>query len=55
MGYKIKLLPIVHADLRKGRKWCYDKNPAIAEAFKKEVNKEIEHIGKGDRLYWKVS
>jgi len=45
MSYEIKLLPIVHKDLRKAKKWYSDKNQELANDFKIEVNKEIEYIG----------
>ena len=51
MSYKIKLLPIVHTDLRKAKKWYHDKNPTLAEEFKIEVNKEIDYIGEYPEHY----
>ena len=45
MAYKVELLPIVHEDLRKAKKWYQDKSEALAEEFKAEVNKEIDYIG----------
>ncbi len=44
MNYKIKLLPIVHSDLQKAKKWYQNKNEALAKEFKEEVNKEIDYI-----------
>lgn len=51
MSYKIKLLPIVHTDLRKAKKWYHDKNPTLAKEFKIEVNKEIDYIGEYPEHY----
>jgi plasmid stabilization system protein ParE len=51
MSYKIKLLPIVHTDLRKAKKWYYDKNETLAKEFKTEVNKEIDYIGEYPEHY----
>jgi len=51
MSYDIKLLPIVHKDLRKAKKWYYDKNQELANEFKTEVDKEIEYIGKFPEHY----
>lgn len=51
MSYKIKLLPIVHTDLRKAKKWYHDKNPTLAIEFKIEVNKEIDYIGEYPEHY----
>lgn len=51
MSYIIKLLPIVHVDLRNAKKWCHAKNPILAEEFKAEVNKEIEYIGEYPEHY----
>lgn len=45
MSYNIKLLPIVHTDLRKAKKWYHDKNETLSKEFKIEVNKEIDYIG----------
>jgi len=45
MGYKIKLLPIVHADLRKAKKWYNEQRGELGEEFKAEVNKEIDYVG----------
>lgn len=44
MGYSIKLLPSALKDLRDAKKWYSDKNKTLAEAFKQEVNKEIDYI-----------
>ena len=51
MSYKIKLLPIVHTDLRKAKKWYHDKNETLAKEFKIEVNKEIDYTGKYPEHY----
>jgi len=51
MSYKIKLLPIVHTDLRKAKKWYHDKNETLAKEFKIEVNKEIDYIGEYPENY----
>jgi plasmid stabilization system protein ParE len=51
MSYKIKLLPIVHSDLRKAKKWYKDQNEKLAEEFKEEVNKEIDYIGENPEHY----
>ncbi|HLS30345.1 MAG TPA: type II toxin-antitoxin system RelE/ParE family toxin [Flavobacteriaceae bacterium] len=53
MGYEIKLLPIVHTDLREAKKWYSDKSKALGEDFKTEVNKEINYIGKYPQHYQK--
>ena len=45
MSYKIKLLPIVHTDLRKAKKWYHEKSETLAKEFKTEVDKEIDYIG----------
>ena len=44
MSYKIKLLPIVHKDLRKAKKWYHKKSELLAKEFKTEVDKEIDYI-----------
>ena len=46
MKYSIKLLPAVHMDLRKAKKWYNQKKELLGEEFKKEVNREIDYIGK---------
>ena len=51
MSYKIKLLPIVHTDLRKAKKWYHQKNETLANEFKIEVNKEIDYIGEYPEHY----
>lgn len=51
MGYKIKLLPIVHSDLRKAKKWYHDKSETLAKGFKIEVDKEIDYIGENPEHY----
>lgn len=51
MSYKIKLLPIVHTDLRKAKKWYNDKNEIVAKEFKIEVDKEIDYIGEYPEHY----
>jgi len=51
MSYKIKLLPIVHVDLRNAKKWYNDKSPILAEEFKAEVNKEIDYISEYPEHY----
>ena len=38
MGYKIKLLPIIHIDLQKAKKWYHEKSETLAQEFKTEVN-----------------
>lgn len=53
MNYEIKLLTIVHADLREAKKWYSDKSKALAEAFKTAVDKEIDYIGKYPEHYQK--
>jgi hypothetical protein len=45
ISYKIKLLPIVHTDLQKAKKWYREKSETLAQEFKTEVNKEIDYIG----------
>ena len=51
MGYKIKLLPIVHIDLQKAKKWYHEKSETLAQEFKTEVNKEIDYIGEYPEHY----
>lgn len=51
MGFKIKLLPIVHIDLRKAKNWYYNKSETLAKEFKIEVDKEIDYIGKFPEHY----
>lgn len=51
MSYKIKLLPIVHTDLRKAKKWYHEKSETLAQEFKAEVNKEIDCIGEYPEHY----
>lgn len=51
MRYKVKLLPIVHTDLRKAKKWYYEKNLILADEFTVEVNKEMDYIGKYPQHY----
>jgi len=51
MSYKIKLLPIVHTDLRKAKKWYHEKSETLAQEFKIEVNKEIDYIGEYPEHY----
>ena len=45
MSYKIKLLPVVHTDLRKAKKWYKKINEELAQDFKDKVNTEIDYIG----------
>ena len=45
MSYEIKLLPIVHTDLRKSKEWYQKKSKILAQEFKIEVDKEIDYIG----------
>tara|TARA_B110000090_G_scaffold208709_1_gene263152 strand:- start:1192 stop:1500 length:309 start_codon:yes stop_codon:yes gene_type:complete len=51
MSYKIKLLPIVHTDLRKAKKWYNKQREELGEEFKIEVNKEIDYIGENPEHY----
>ena len=51
MSYSINLLPIVHTDLRRAKKWYKEKNELLAEEFKQEVNKEINYIGQNPQHY----
>lgn len=51
MSYKIKLLSIVHTDLRKAKKWYHEKSETLAQEFKTEVNKEIDYIGEYPEHY----
>lgn len=44
MGYKVKLLPVVHADLRKAKKRYQEKSQTLGQEFKSEVEKEIDYI-----------
>lgn len=45
MAYTVKLLPIVYTDLQEAKKWYNEQREALGEAFKEEVNKEIDYIG----------
>ena len=38
MSYKIKLVPIVHTDLRKAKKWYNGVNEVLGQDFKLKVN-----------------
>ena len=51
MSYKVKLLPIVHTDLRKAKKWYSEEREELGEEFKAEVNKEIDYIGEYPEHY----
>lgn len=51
MAYKIKLLPIVHTDLRKAKKWYHEKSETLASEFKIEVENEIGYIGEYPEHY----
>lgn len=51
MGYKIKLLPIVHNDLRNAKKWYQEKSEKLAQEFKVAVIKEIDYIGEYPEHY----
>lgn len=51
MSYKIKLLPIVYSDLKKAKKWYFDKSEDLADEFKIEVDKEIDYIGEYPENY----
>ncbi len=51
MNYSIKLLPIVHTDLRKAKKWYNQQKESLGEEFKIEVNKEIDYIGQSPEHY----
>lgn len=44
MSHSIKLMPVVHIDLRKAKKWYRDKSEILAAEFKEAVDKEIEYI-----------
>ncbi|WP_430909728.1 type II toxin-antitoxin system RelE/ParE family toxin [Maribacter sp. 2-571] len=46
MGYKVKLLPIVHDDLKKAKKWYSEQRKGLGEELKKEVNAQIDYIGR---------
>lgn len=50
MGYTIKLLPVVHRDLRAAKKWYNDQKAELGEEFK-AVNKEIDYIGEFPEHY----
>jgi hypothetical protein len=39
MGYTIKLLPVVHKDLRAAKKWYNDQKAELGKEFKIEVIK----------------
>lgn len=51
MSYKIKLLPIVHTDLRKAKKWYNKQKEELGEEFKIEVGKEIDYIVESPEHY----
>jgi plasmid stabilization system protein ParE len=51
MSYEIKLLPIVHVDLRKSKEWYLKKSKILAQEFKIEVDKQIDYIGKFPKYY----
>ncbi|QTE21161.1 type II toxin-antitoxin system RelE/ParE family toxin [Polaribacter cellanae] len=51
MSYSIKLLPIVHTDLKKAKKWYNKEREGLGEEFKIEVNKEIDYIGEYPQHY----
>jgi len=51
MSYRIKLLPAVHTDLRKAKKWYNEKNTELGKDFKIEVDKEINYIGEYPEHY----
>ncbi|PCI33316.1 MAG: plasmid stabilization protein [Flavobacteriaceae bacterium] len=51
MSYEIKLLPIVHFDLRYAKKWYLDNSEILAKEFKIEVDKEIDYIGEYPEHY----
>ncbi len=51
MSYKVKLLPIVQAELREAKKWYNEQRLSLGEEFKEEVNREIDYIGKHPKLY----
>jgi plasmid stabilization system protein ParE len=51
MSYTIKLLPVVHTDLRKAKKWYNEQKEELGEEFKVEVNKEIDYIGENPEHY----
>ena len=51
MSYSIKLLPVVHKDLRKAKKWYKNKSEKLAGEFKIEVDKEIDYIGESPEHY----
>ena len=42
--YNVKLLPIVHTDLQKAKKWYDEQHSELGEEFKQEVNREIDYI-----------
>jgi toxin ParE1/3/4 len=51
MPYTVKLLPIVHNDLRQAKKWYNEQRQALGDEFKEEVNKEIDYIGQHPEHY----
>ena len=51
MAYNVKLLPIVHTDLKNAKKWYQEKNELLAKEFKAEVDNEIDYIGKYPHHY----
>ncbi|WP_417888145.1 type II toxin-antitoxin system RelE/ParE family toxin [Zunongwangia sp.] len=51
MGYTIKLLPVVHKDLRTAKKWYNDQKANLGEEFKAAVSKEIDYIGEFPEHY----
>lgn len=53
MGYKIKLLPVVHRELRKAKKWYNEQKGELGEEFKEAVNTEIAYIKEHPENYQK--
>lgn len=51
MSYAVKLLPVVHIDLKKAKNWYNEKKVGVGEEFKSAVNKEIDYIGKYPEHY----
>ena len=51
MNYTVKLLPIVHTDLKTAKKWYNEQRKELGEEFKIEVNKEIDYIGEYPQNY----
>lgn len=46
MSYEVKLLPVVHKDLKEAKIWYNSQQVLLGEEFKLEVNKAIEYLAR---------